>query len=486
MRTHLQRMGGPDGHRIAATGQGPRRDCRRTAGRRSTTRTRRRRLSIPTVIAGGGPAGLTAAYELTKHGHSCVVLEADPTTGRRDQPDRPVQGLSFRHRRPPLLLQERRGQPDLARDPGRPVHHPLADEPDLLQPQVLPLPAQAGQRPAEPRLWRSSLVLASYLKARLRPIRPERSFEDWVVNRFGRVLFEIFFKTYTEKVWGMPTSEISADWAAQRIKGLSLAKAVWNALFGKRKTAEGRGDQDPDRPLPVPPSRSRPDVGGRPRPGPPAGGGGPQRPPRRPDRARRLGRHGVRRPRLATGRLTRYHGDHFLSTLPIRDLIRCLSPPPPREVVDAAESLKYRDFLTVVLIVDRPETFPDTWIYIHEPERPARPGPELQELVARPRPRPVQEQPRPRILLLRGRRPLDQVRRRPDRTRPPRDRRDRPGQGLRGHRRLRRPDAQGVPGLRRRLPGPSRRDPGLAQEPHRTSTSPAATGCTSTTTRTTR
>jgi protoporphyrinogen oxidase len=68
------------------------------------------------------------------------------------------------------------------------------------------------------------------------------------------------------------------------------------------------------------------------------------------------------------GRTYRYEGQHFLSTLPIRDLIRSLSPPPPPEVLQAAESLKYRDFLTVVLIVDRAETFPDTWIYIHEPD----------------------------------------------------------------------------------------------------------------------
>ena len=76
--------------------------------------------------------------------------------------------------------------------------------------------------------------------ARLRPIQPERSFEDWTVNRFGRLLFEMFFKTYTEKVWGMSTKEITAEWAAQRIKGLNLTKTVLNALFGKR--ANGKGE----------------------------------------------------------------------------------------------------------------------------------------------------------------------------------------------------------------------------------------------------
>src|SRR5262249_13930525 len=86
---------------------------------------------------------------------------------------------------------------------------------------------------------RSAACVLSYIKARLRPIRPERSFEDWTVNRFDRLLFDIFSKPYTEKVWGMPTSMIAADWAAQRIKGLSLFSAVWNAFFGARRGKDG-------------------------------------------------------------------------------------------------------------------------------------------------------------------------------------------------------------------------------------------------------
>src|SRR5262249_20140355 len=85
-------------------------------------------------------------------------------------------------------------------------------------------------------LFRSARIVLSYLKARIRRIRAERSFEDWVVNRFGRLLFEIFFKTYTEKVWGMPTSTISAEWAAQRIQGLSLFRAALNGLIGSHRS----------------------------------------------------------------------------------------------------------------------------------------------------------------------------------------------------------------------------------------------------------
>src|SRR3982751_2046404 len=87
--------------------------------------------------------------------------------------------------------------------------------------------------------WRAARILLSYIKARVRPIRPERSFEDWVVNRFGRELFEIFFKSYTEKLWGMPTDTISADWAAQRIKDMSLIRAVTSALLGGRLAGRG-------------------------------------------------------------------------------------------------------------------------------------------------------------------------------------------------------------------------------------------------------
>jgi protoporphyrinogen oxidase len=82
-------------------------------------------------------------------------------------------------------------------------------------------------------LWNSGLVGLSYLWSHLRPIRPEVSLEDWVTNRFGRRLYRIFFKTYTEKVWGIPCHTISAQWAAQRIKGLSLWTAVTSMLLGR-------------------------------------------------------------------------------------------------------------------------------------------------------------------------------------------------------------------------------------------------------------
>jgi protoporphyrinogen oxidase len=322
--------------------------------------------SYATVIAGAGPAGLTAAYELTKHGHSCVALEGDPHLvggiSRTDQ----YKGYRFDiggHRffsksaEVNAIWREILGDQFITRSRMSRIYY----DRKFFHYPLKPLDALTKLG-----LIRSVRIVASYAKARLRPIKPERSFEAWIVNRFGRMLFEIFFKTYTEKLWGMPTSEISADWAAQRIKGLSLVEAVMNALFAGRNKSKGEV------------IKTLIDSFQYPRLGPGqmweaardkvlAAGGGVHLD-RRVERVEHDGSSVTAFvARDSEGRLTRYHGQHFLSTMPIRTLIRAMSPSPPRDVLAAADALKYRDFLTVVLIVDQPETFPDTWIYIHEP-----------------------------------------------------------------------------------------------------------------------
>ncbi len=241
-----------------------------------------------TIIGGGGPAGLTAAYELSKHGHSCVVLEADPRMvggiSRTDQ----YKGYRFdigghrffsKSEEVNRLWVEILGEEFLTRDRLSRIYY---DHKFFYYP-LKPVDA----------LWklgffRSCRILASYVKARLVPIKPECSFEDWVVNRFGRELFEIFFKSYTEKVWGMPTNTISADWAAQRIKDLSLIRAATSAVFGNLLLEAGRGDQDLDRAIPVSEARPGADVGGRPGSDSRAGRVGAARSSRGPDRARRI------------------------------------------------------------------------------------------------------------------------------------------------------------------------------------------------------
>jgi protoporphyrinogen oxidase len=320
-----------------------------------------------TIIAGGGPAGLTAAYELSRHGKSCVVLESDPRLvggiSRTDQ----YKGYRF--------------------DIGGHRFFSKSDEVNRLWREILGEELLKRSRlsriyydrkffdyPLKPAdaLWklgflRSMKIGVTYLKAKLFPIKPERSVEDWVVNRFGRELFETFFKSYTEKVWGMPTATISADWAAQRIKDLDLVRAVTSALFSRFRSRDAEV------------IKTLIDEFHYPRLGP-----GQMWEVAR-DRIRAQGgmveldRRVVEVEHDATavtslltrdhdGRLIRYQGRDFLSTLPIRELIRAMKPSAPPEVIRAAESLKYRDFLTVVLIVDRAQTFPDNWIYIHEPK----------------------------------------------------------------------------------------------------------------------
>ena len=107
-------------------------------------------------------------------------------------------------------------------------------------------------------IWNAVMIMASYIKAKIKPSPIEDNFEQWVTNRFGKRLYEIFFKTYTEKVWGIPCTEIRAEWAAQRIQNLSLAKAILNASLAQQALHQ---DQVPDRPVPVSAARSRADVG---------------------------------------------------------------------------------------------------------------------------------------------------------------------------------------------------------------------------------
>jgi protoporphyrinogen oxidase len=320
-----------------------------------------------TVIAGGGPAGLTGAYELSKHGRSCVVLEADPRMvggiSRTDQ----YKGYRFdigghrffsKSKEVNDLWREILGDAFITRSRLSRIfynrkffHYPLKPVDALWK---------LGPR-------RSIMILLSYLRAKASPIRPELTFEDWVVNRFGRVLFEIFFKSYTEKVWGMPTNMISADWAAQRIKGLSLTRAVLDALLGGLKSRRGEV------------IKTLIDEFHYPRLGPGQmwetardrirGYGGAIHMDRRVVRVEHDGAAVTAfLARDTAGRVTRYLGSHFLSTMPVRELIGAMHPAPPADVLAAADSLRYRDFLSVVLIVDRPQTFPDTWIYVHEPD----------------------------------------------------------------------------------------------------------------------
>jgi protoporphyrinogen oxidase len=212
-------------------------------------------------------------------------------------------------------------------------------------------------------LFESLACAISYLKARLSLIHPENSFADWVTNRFGARLFRIFFKTYTEKVWGMPCEEISADWAAQRIKGLSLFKAVWNSLlpgcFHNRSIKTLVDSFEYPRLGPgMMWEKTRDDIhalGSEVRLG---------------EEVIRIRRKGDRVIAVTTrnqaGLETEWLGDSFIVSMPLRDCVLAFEPKLSEQTIAAAKRLRYRDFLTVALIVNRTNLFPDNWIYVHE------------------------------------------------------------------------------------------------------------------------
>ncbi|MGH9930237.1 MAG: NAD(P)/FAD-dependent oxidoreductase [Pyrinomonadaceae bacterium] len=318
------------------------------------------------VIIGAGPAGLTAAYELSKLGIGSTVVEADRQVGGLS---RTVNYNGYRfdiggHRffsKVPLineLWKEILGEDFMLRPRLSRIHYGghFYDYP------LKATNALAGLGPVE-----AFIVGLSFAKARLFPHEQETNLEQWVGNRFGHRLYEIFFKTYTEKVWGIPCNEISADWAAQRIKNLSLPEAVRNAVFGNGRSKNGEIITTLIEQFNYPrfgpgmmwerceellTEQGNQTVHGI-----------------KVEKIRhRNGRVECVYGRTHEGEAIEFGGDNFISSMPLRSLIRALSPAPPDEVLAAANNLRYRDYLTVVLIAKRENVFPDNWIYIHSPE----------------------------------------------------------------------------------------------------------------------
>jgi protoporphyrinogen oxidase len=311
---------------------------------------------------GAGPAGLTAAWDLARNGVPVTVLERDPDyvggiarTVEHHGYRFDIGGHRFFSKSEEIedLWTELMGEEMITCSRlsriyyrGRYFDYPLRA-----------LNALRNLGPLE-----TLLCTASYARWKALPHPEPRSFDEWVTNQFGRRLFRIFFKTYTEKVWGIPTSELSADWAAQRIKGLDLATVLRSALLPRRRPG-ARGEV----------VKTLIDRFRYPRLGPGqmwervaallAERGYPVRMGEGVSAIHHDGR-GVTA--VETTRGKRVAGRQFISTLPIRSLVRMLNPAPPAEIQAAAESLRYRDFLTVALIVDRPHLFPDNWIYVHD------------------------------------------------------------------------------------------------------------------------
>jgi protoporphyrinogen oxidase len=320
------------------------------------------------IIIGAGPAGLTAAYELAKRGQHLVVLESDPEYVGGISRTVSYHGYRFDiggHR----FFSKSREVEDLWTE--------------ILGPNMLQCPRSSKicyrgafyAYPLKPfdalsklGLIESMLCVLSFLYARINPTKDPRSFEDWVVNQFGRRLFRIFFKTYTEKVWGMSCTEISADWAAQRIKGLSLGSAIKNALLPK-KQPKNHGKA----------VKTLIDTFRYPRLGPGMMWETCAKKVRSMGGEVLLGRTvaGCKydeetrtwsvSAKTTDGRTEEYCGEHVISSMPIRQLVAQIEPRLPETALRSAQSLRYRDFLTVGLILRERNRFQDNWIYIHDP-----------------------------------------------------------------------------------------------------------------------
>ena len=191
------------------------------------------------TIIGAGPAGLTAGYLLGKENVPVTILEADPTYVGGIARTAKYKGYHFDiggHR----FFSKSKEVEDLWTEllPNDMLDRPRSSR-IFYRDSFFSYPLKAGEALRKLGIFESTRCMASYFWAKLFPVKNPKSFEDWVSNQFGKRLFNIFFKTYTEKVWGMSCKDISADWAAQRIKGLSLWSAVWNALFKPKAPAAG-------------------------------------------------------------------------------------------------------------------------------------------------------------------------------------------------------------------------------------------------------
>jgi len=317
------------------------------------------------VIVGAGPAGLTAAYALTGHDVAPTVLEADSVVGgisrtvERDGWRFDIGGHRFFTKVGPVE--------DL-------WHEILPDEDFLLRPRMSRIyydgkffdyPLKASNALKNLGIIEAIRCVLSYLWVRVRPPKDQSNFEGWVAARFGWRLYRTFFKTYTEKVWGVPATEIQADWAAQRIKNLSLFSAVVNALLPKRNqkdiTSLIEEFQYPKLGPGMMWERCRELVEKR-------GGSVLMETPVRTIR-REPGNRATEVVAGADGEAAiTLPADHVISSMPLGALVRALDPPAPADVLAAADDLAYRDFLAVALVVPESAGFPDNWIYVHSPE----------------------------------------------------------------------------------------------------------------------
>ncbi|AFZ59062.1 NAD(P)/FAD-dependent oxidoreductase [Anabaena cylindrica FACHB-243] len=311
------------------------------------------------VIIGGGPAGLTAAYKLAKHGLHSVVLEKSDRVGGISRTETykgyrfDIGGHRFFTKVPQVqhLWNEVLGDEFIKVKRLSRIYY---------NGKFFNYPIELFNTVSNLGVLQSFLIIFSYLKIKISPLPVEENFEQWVTNRFGERLYQTFFKSYTEKIWGISCIEIKADWAAQRIRGLCLNKAVINALFSSNSTKTLI--KEFDYPILGPGMmwerfQEKLNVQGS--------------PVLLNTEVIRVERQQKRITRIIAqkgNQIFEITGDHFINTMPITALMHRLDPLPPDNVLKACRRLKYRDFLIVPIVINQEHLFPDNWIYIHSPE----------------------------------------------------------------------------------------------------------------------
>lgn len=325
----------------------------------------------PIVVIGGGPAGLTAAYRAVQAGDDVVVFEQDTVLGgisrtvERDGWRFDIGGHRFFTKVKPV---------------EEFWHEVLPDEDFLLRPRMSRIyyggkfydyPIKLGNALGNLGIIEAIRCGISFLWVRVSPPKDLTTLEGYIVSNYGWRLYDHFFKTYNEKVWGVPASELSADWGAQRIKGMSLWNAVWEPI---RSSIAGKRRDKSKQVTSLIEEFQYPKYG----PG--------MMWERCAEQIQEMGGTVTMQTSATTvhvedgkavavtvedkqsGTSTRVPADHVISSMPFTTLARIVDPPVPAEVIKAADDLHYRDFLTVALVVPEKRGFPDNWIYIHSPD----------------------------------------------------------------------------------------------------------------------
>lgn len=311
------------------------------------------------IVLGGGPAGLTAGYKLIKSGYKPLVFEKDKMVGGISRTEN-YKGFYFDMGGHRFFTKS---------EEVNEMWQEVLSEDFLKRPRLSRIfyKQKYFDYPLKPAnvlmslgIWESFLVGLSYVRWQIAPYKEENTFEEWVTNRFGKRLFMTFFKTYTEKVWGISCSELKAEWAAQRIKDLSVKTAVLN-MFIKSKDTIKTLIEEFDYPRRGPGMMWQrvqdhiDDVGGS------------------VELNSELVQINRNQNKIDSVTIKNFDdtkvvdGSDFISSVPVTELVQRMSPPPPDEILEASRNLKYRDFLTVCLIINEPDLFPDNWIYIHDP-----------------------------------------------------------------------------------------------------------------------